>query len=244
MAVLTKEGLRKLQEELDDLQTNQRAEVVQEIETAKGFGDLSENAEYSAAREKQSRIEGRILELQEMIEHAELIETGGEGGVANVPRKAVLALGLDDRTVMQDAKAGSLAHAAPKLCTMRSMLFGGPPENLLTDPVPGEGTDFLVLSTEEGRLGASAICYPEMTERIGQIVGGDYFVLPSSIHEDLIMPDNGQMTPMEMAKMVKEINDHEVSPQDLLCSRVLRFHADTQELSVAADAERRREMER
>ncbi|MBO4885986.1 MAG: transcription elongation factor GreA [Clostridia bacterium] len=84
MAVLTKEGLQKLQEELDDLQVNQRAEVVREIETAKGFGDLSENAEYSAARERQSRIEGRIQELQEMIEHAELIETAGEEGVANV----------------------------------------------------------------------------------------------------------------------------------------------------------------
>ena len=57
MAALTKEGLQKLQEELDDLQINQRAEVVREIEIAKGFGDLSENAEYSAAREKQSRIE-------------------------------------------------------------------------------------------------------------------------------------------------------------------------------------------
>ena len=84
MAVLTKEGLQKLQEELDDLMVNQRAEVVREIEVAKGFGDLSENAEYSAAREKQSRIEGRILELQEMIEHAEIIETTGEEGVANV----------------------------------------------------------------------------------------------------------------------------------------------------------------
>ena len=53
MAVVTKEGLQKLQDELDDLQVNQRAEVVREIEIAKGFGDLSENAEYSAAREKQ-----------------------------------------------------------------------------------------------------------------------------------------------------------------------------------------------
>ena len=84
MAVLTKEGLRKLQEELDDLQTNQRAEVVQEIEIAKGFGDLSENAEYSAAREKQSRIEGRILELQEMIEHAEVIDVDNQGSVVRV----------------------------------------------------------------------------------------------------------------------------------------------------------------
>lgn len=85
MAVLTKEGLRKLEEELEDLKTNQRAEVVQEIEIAKGFGDLSENAEYSAAREKQSRIEGRILELQEMIEHAELIDTDAQpSDAANV----------------------------------------------------------------------------------------------------------------------------------------------------------------
>ena len=86
MAVLTKEGLRKLQEELDDLQTNQRAEVVQEIEIAKGFGDLSENAEYSAAREKQSRIEGRILELQEMIEHAEVIDVDNQGSDAAMLR--------------------------------------------------------------------------------------------------------------------------------------------------------------
>ena len=84
MAVYTREGLQKLQEELEDLQVNQRAEVIREIETAKGFGDLSENAEYSAARERQSRIEGRILELQEMIEHAEVIEAGGEEDVANV----------------------------------------------------------------------------------------------------------------------------------------------------------------
>ena len=85
MAVLTKEGLQKLQDELDDLQVNQRAEVVREIEIAKGFGDLSENAEYSAARERQSRIEGRILELQEMIEHAEIIDTDAQDtDVANV----------------------------------------------------------------------------------------------------------------------------------------------------------------
>jgi len=86
MAVLTREGLQKLQDELDDLQTNQRKEVVQEIEIAKGFGDLSENAEYSAAREKQSRIEGRIQELQEMLEHAEIVDTDDAqvNGAANV----------------------------------------------------------------------------------------------------------------------------------------------------------------
>ena len=70
VAAFTKEGLEKLQAELEDLQSVQRPEVVREIEIAKGFGDLSENAEYTAARERQSRIEGRIQELISLIEHA------------------------------------------------------------------------------------------------------------------------------------------------------------------------------
>lgn len=85
MAAFTKEGLEKLQAELEDLQSVQRPEVVREIEIAKGFGDLSENAEYTAARERQSRIEGRIQELISLIEHAEIIETDAmNAGVANV----------------------------------------------------------------------------------------------------------------------------------------------------------------
>ena len=74
MAVLTKEGLRKLQEELDDLQTNQRAEVVQEIEIAKGFGDLSENAEYDAAKKEEARVYGRLNELEELLRTATFVD--------------------------------------------------------------------------------------------------------------------------------------------------------------------------
>lgn len=107
--------------------------------------------------------------------------------------------------------------------------------DLIRDEKPTEDVDDLILKVIDA---------PTQKEKRKADREARYFVLPSSIHEVLIMPDNGQMTPMELAKMVKEINDHEVSPQDLLCSRVLRFRTDTQELSVAADAERRREMER
>ena len=84
MAVLTKEGFEKLQAELENLETVQRPEVVREIEVAKGFGDLSENAEYTAARERQARIEGRILELKSMIEHAEIHESDVDSDTANI----------------------------------------------------------------------------------------------------------------------------------------------------------------
>ena len=85
MAVYTKEGFENLISELKDLETVQRPEVVREIEVAKGFGDLSENAEYSAAREKQSRIEGRIADLKIMIEQAEIVDPEMiDEGVVNV----------------------------------------------------------------------------------------------------------------------------------------------------------------
>jgi len=76
---LTRDGKQKLMEELEQLQTVERPNVQKEIEIAKGFGDLSENAEYSAAREHQARVEGRILELQQMLEHAQIVEDDAQG---------------------------------------------------------------------------------------------------------------------------------------------------------------------
>lgn len=71
---MTKEGKRKLRKELDELVRVERPKVVEEIETARAHGDLSENAEYHAAKEKQSFVEGRIQELQAKISNAQVID--------------------------------------------------------------------------------------------------------------------------------------------------------------------------
>lgn len=80
--VLTRDGQQKLMDELVQLETVERPNVKKEIEIAKGFGDLSENAEYSAAREHQARVEGRIQELKQMLEHAEIVEDDAVAGDA------------------------------------------------------------------------------------------------------------------------------------------------------------------
>ncbi len=72
--VLTREGLEKLERELDDLKTIHRREVNDRIRQAKEFGDLSENAEYENAKQEQAFIEGRILKLESMIRNARIIE--------------------------------------------------------------------------------------------------------------------------------------------------------------------------
>ena len=63
---LTKEGLRQYEDELHDLKVNRRQEIAQKIKEAREQGDLSENAEYDAAKDEQGRIEDRIAELEEL----------------------------------------------------------------------------------------------------------------------------------------------------------------------------------
>jgi transcription elongation factor GreA len=74
---LTKEGLEELQAELTVLKQEKRPEVIKAIKEAKELGDLSENAEYHAAREEQGILEARIKELEYMVDNATIIEEKG-----------------------------------------------------------------------------------------------------------------------------------------------------------------------
>lgn len=70
--VLTYEGLKKLEDELQDLKVNRRKEVAQKIKEAREQGDLSENAEYDAAKDEQRDIEARIEEIEKILKDAEV----------------------------------------------------------------------------------------------------------------------------------------------------------------------------
>jgi len=73
---LTPEGLLEIEEELNVLKKEKRPEIIKLIRDARALGDLSENADYHAAREEQAVIEGRILELERIMENAIIIEEG------------------------------------------------------------------------------------------------------------------------------------------------------------------------
>ena len=72
--ILTKESLAKLQAELDDLIVNKRKEIAAKIKEAREQGDLSENAEYDAAKDEQRDIETRIEEIEEIIKNSEILD--------------------------------------------------------------------------------------------------------------------------------------------------------------------------
>jgi transcription elongation factor GreA len=99
--LLTKNGLRQLEEELDHLVRVRRGEVAERIRQAREFGDISENAEYTEAKNEQSLVEGRIQTLEAMIRNAVLIE--------DAPREAgVVAVGA---RVTVDTEDGEETYA-------------------------------------------------------------------------------------------------------------------------------------
>jgi len=74
--LMTAEGVEELRAELHRLETEERAKVVEQIKTAREWGDLKENAEYHAAKNAQSHLETRILRLRERLLNAEVVEAG------------------------------------------------------------------------------------------------------------------------------------------------------------------------
>lgn len=97
--LLTKEGKEELEKRLDYLKGVKRAEITERIKEAREHGDLSENAEYDAAKTEQGLIEGEILEIEEKLKHAVIIKDGNA-------KKGVVSLG--SKVDLQDDETGEV----------------------------------------------------------------------------------------------------------------------------------------
>ena len=112
--VVTHEGYKKLEADLEVLRTVRRKEVADKIKTARGYGDLSENAEYDAARKAQAEMEGEIEEIEEKLRNAKIIHettvTCAEviDGVEQSPKTYTIV-----GTSEADLKSGRISDESP-----------------------------------------------------------------------------------------------------------------------------------
>lgn len=89
--ILTKEGLQKLEDELEYLKSTKREELAERIKQAIAFGDISENSEYEDAKNEQAFVEGRIMSLEKTLKNARLMdETDSTGNVVHLGSKVTL----------------------------------------------------------------------------------------------------------------------------------------------------------
>ena len=146
---LTADGLANLRAELEELTTRRRPEVISRIKAARELGDLSENADYDAARKEQSFLEGRVQQLEQMIKHAVIIHSASEGGsVVDLGSTVVVETdrhGEETFTIVgsaeADANAGKISFTSP----IGRALMGRKAGEKIRVEIPAGSMDFLVV---------------------------------------------------------------------------------------------------
>lgn len=128
--ILTYEGLKQLEEELQDLKVNRRKQVAEKIKEAREQGDLSENAEYDAAKDEQREIEARIEEIDKILRNAEVVvEEDVDVNTINVGcRVRIMDLDYDDildYKIVGSTEANSLKGKISNESPVGKALIGG-----------------------------------------------------------------------------------------------------------------------
>ena len=150
---MTATGLKILEDELNQLKNVDRHEIIKHIAEARAHGDLSENAEYHAAKEKQSFIEGRVMELEDMIGRADIIDVAKLSG-ATVKFGATITLvdeDTDEKKKYQivgdheaDIKKGRISISSP----IARALIGKSKGDSVEVAAPGGARSYEILKVE------------------------------------------------------------------------------------------------
>jgi len=150
---MTLPGLKRLEDELRNLKSVERPAVIAAIAEARSHGDLSENAEYHAARERQSFIEGRVQELEEVISAVEVIDPASLSG--DMVKFGAHVKLLDEETDREmnyqivgqheaDIKEGRLSISSP----LAKTLIGKKVGSSISVPAPGGDRTYEILSVD------------------------------------------------------------------------------------------------
>ena len=142
--VLTYDGLKNMEAELENLKTVRRKDVAEKIKEARGQGDLSENAEYDAAKEEQAEIEARIVQLEKMLRNAEVIDE--EEGAKDTISLGTTVTVLDvEYTIVGSAEADPMNGRISNESPVGMALLGHKKDDIIMIETPDGEVEFKVL---------------------------------------------------------------------------------------------------
>ncbi|HEY5525500.1 MAG TPA: transcription elongation factor GreA [Clostridium sp.] len=148
--IMTYQGVKKLEEELDFLKTVKRKDITEKIKVALGYGDLSENSEYDEAKNEQAFTEGRILQLENMLKNASVVDESDipNGTVAVGTIVKVKDYEFDEEveyTIVGSAEADPMNFKISNECPVGSKLIGKKVGDIVEVVVPEGVNKFKVL---------------------------------------------------------------------------------------------------
>ncbi len=152
-------------------------------------------------------------------------DKGGDWRIA-INNNVLESLGVDKETLFAQAMKNSAIVEPAMLIDMSNALFSPERVNLLDrdEPIaPEDIGGMYVLTNASGSLGAAALFYPDVKEKAAELLGSDYYILPSSVHEVILVPDAPGITEKELCDMVKQANRTVVDEKDILSDNVYHY---------------------
>ena len=198
-------------------------------------------------RQMLSRMPYRQMEDLALIMELKLPMKEGTGSV-KVSHEMVSQWGLDTDILFAQAQENALKAEPPSLQrmedTMLSLAFGrDAAENLLENPTPEEVLSQLyVLSNMSKNKGAAVLSYPGVLEKADQLFPKGFYILPSSIHELLIVPKSPEIDPKELGEMVRAVNRAEVAKEEQLSDRVYEYDREAGMIRQVPESIRQKEV--
>lgn len=147
--ILTEEGKQDLLDELHYLETEKRSEVGERIKVAREFGDISENSEYDDAKNEQAMMEGRIAEINHILQEAKIVSASKKGSKINIGNVVKVKMNGKERefTIVGGAESNVSAGKISNLCPVGQALLGAKKGDVVTSVGPnGRETEIEIVS--------------------------------------------------------------------------------------------------
>ena len=180
------------------------------------------------------------------------VDQGGYNATFKITEQMLQKWNVDREELFQIASENTIPANEPVLQNLeevtRQILMGGAaPENLLKKEFDFSNQEviLLVLTNEKKNFGAAMMFEPKVMDRLSQSFPEGFYILPSSLHEVLILPDRGGISPKELGAMVREVNRSQVEKMEQLSDRVYHYDKEAQKIvEVPESIERGKEMSR
>lgn len=185
-------------------------------------------------KEKLAQIPHKTIEDIAVVYRIDVSDSRHHNATTLVTNQMLEQFGVIPEQLHQDAVASQMAHRPPTLTNMSEMMaaMSGGMMDMPESPM-------WVATVEGGLNGAAAVQIPEFMDQAAKRLGGDFFVLPSSVHECLFIRDDGEFQRGQLEEMVQSVNATEVSAADFLSDSVYHYDSEARVFEKASTFEAR-----
>lgn len=175
----------------------------------------------------------RMVEDMALVVNIHLESFSDENGRSCVviSRPLMEMYGIDEKQLFADAEKNSLANEPIVFTPLGDMIKSLIESEELPSPEEA-GIVTYIATNKSGFQGASIAAYPDFAEKAAETIGGSFYMLPSSVHEFILIKDDGKPNARDLNKMIKNVNETVLEPRDLLSNQCYHYDAKTKVLET------------